>query len=225
MVRRLTLTSLLVALAVIGSAGMTKLAAQGREGIKVHGHWAIDIRNPDGALVSHHEFENSLITGFNGQTNGPSGATLLSAWLSRRTQPGPWQIYLWSPGGTGIAGGPGPGQTLQPICHDSVLLSNPCVIFEPDRVRPFGTLNILHSPFEGVLLGGTATADSNGSIGAVQTLNTTPLCLTSNGLAYVPEAGCQPQPVDVLFSGTVLPTPINVVHDQIIQVTVTLSFS
>jgi hypothetical protein len=30
------------------------------EGIKVHGHWTIEVRNPDGKLVSHTEFENSL---------------------------------------------------------------------------------------------------------------------------------------------------------------------
>jgi hypothetical protein len=32
------------------------------EGIKVHGHWTIEIRRPDGSLVSHSEFENSLTT-------------------------------------------------------------------------------------------------------------------------------------------------------------------
>jgi hypothetical protein len=30
------------------------------EGIKVHGHWMIEVRSPDGKLVSHTEFENSL---------------------------------------------------------------------------------------------------------------------------------------------------------------------
>jgi hypothetical protein len=31
-----------------------------KEGIKVHGHWTIDVHNPDGTLVSHHEIDNSL---------------------------------------------------------------------------------------------------------------------------------------------------------------------
>jgi len=31
------------------------------EGIKVHGHWMIEVRSPDGKLVSHTEFENSVI--------------------------------------------------------------------------------------------------------------------------------------------------------------------
>lgn len=30
------------------------------EGIKVHGHWTIEVRDPDGRLAAHREFENSL---------------------------------------------------------------------------------------------------------------------------------------------------------------------
>src|SRR5579862_760999 len=33
------------------------------EGIKVHGHWTIDVRNPDGSLSSHSEFDNHLSAG------------------------------------------------------------------------------------------------------------------------------------------------------------------
>jgi hypothetical protein len=33
------------------------------EGIKVHGHWTIEVRNPDGTLVTHREFENSYVGG------------------------------------------------------------------------------------------------------------------------------------------------------------------
>jgi len=29
-------------------------------GVKVHGHWTIDIKNPDGKITTHREFENSL---------------------------------------------------------------------------------------------------------------------------------------------------------------------
>jgi len=28
----------------------------------VHGHWTIDVREPDGTLVSHNEFENALVS-------------------------------------------------------------------------------------------------------------------------------------------------------------------
>jgi hypothetical protein len=44
------------------------------EGIKVHGHWIIDVRNPDGTLATHREFENSLQI---------SGATALVNFLAR----------------------------------------------------------------------------------------------------------------------------------------------
>ena len=30
------------------------------QGIKVHGHWTIEVRNPDGSVATHREFENSL---------------------------------------------------------------------------------------------------------------------------------------------------------------------
>jgi hypothetical protein len=31
------------------------------DGIKVHGHWTIDVHNPDGKLASHNEFENACV--------------------------------------------------------------------------------------------------------------------------------------------------------------------
>jgi hypothetical protein len=31
-----------------------------QEGIKVHGHWVIEVRNPDGTLSTRREFENGL---------------------------------------------------------------------------------------------------------------------------------------------------------------------
>jgi hypothetical protein len=58
------------------------------EGIKVHGHWTIEVRNPDGALVAHREFENSL-------QGGPGGrANFLSSVLSRQNTVGNWIIFL-----------------------------------------------------------------------------------------------------------------------------------
>jgi|HubBroStandDraft_1064217.scaffolds.fasta_scaffold140932_2 hypothetical protein len=33
------------------------------EGIKIHGHWIIEVRNPNGSIASHTEFENSYIFG------------------------------------------------------------------------------------------------------------------------------------------------------------------
>jgi hypothetical protein len=81
------------------------------EGITVHGHWNIDIRNPDGNLVKHVEFENSIDPGFSlpEVTNGtssspisiPGGAELLNAALNGQAAPDPtaWGIMLVGPAG------------------------------------------------------------------------------------------------------------------------------
>ncbi len=58
------------------------------EGIQVHGHWTIEVRNPDGKLVSHTEFENALAS------NG--GASLLAGLLTGTVTPGSWFVYLAS---------------------------------------------------------------------------------------------------------------------------------
>lgn len=31
-----------------------------QEGMSIHGHWTVTVRNPDGTIASHHEFENSV---------------------------------------------------------------------------------------------------------------------------------------------------------------------
>jgi hypothetical protein len=43
------------------------------EGIKVHGHWTIEVRDPDGKVATHREFENKL-----SPTLGSGGAVLIS---------------------------------------------------------------------------------------------------------------------------------------------------
>lgn len=53
-----------------------------RKGIKAHGHWTIDVRNPDGTLASHHEFENAL--------DGLGGRAALAFQLSGTGTAGTW---------------------------------------------------------------------------------------------------------------------------------------
>jgi len=67
-------------------------AAKGtQEGIKVHGHWTIEVKNPDGTVVTHREFENSLVSN--------SGPGLLSAMLGGAVIPGSWSVVLADGGG------------------------------------------------------------------------------------------------------------------------------
>ncbi len=61
------------------------------EGIKVHGHWTIEVRNPDGSVAVHRDFENSLIT-----TGGTTGSQALVALLSGNGAAAGWVILLGS---------------------------------------------------------------------------------------------------------------------------------
>jgi hypothetical protein len=66
------------------------------EGIKVHGHWTIEVKNPDGKLVSHTEFENSLVS---------SGTTTLSSLLLGESSTGGYEVILT---GASVESGPCP---------------------------------------------------------------------------------------------------------------------
>lgn len=55
------------------------------EGIKVHGHWTIEVRNSDGTVVTHREFENSLMSG---------GATTLASFLTGSQTFAYWSLDL-----------------------------------------------------------------------------------------------------------------------------------
>jgi hypothetical protein len=66
-----------------------KPSAKGdREGIKVHGHWTIDVKNPDGKIASHLDFENAL--------DGNEGADLLTGMLSGEYIPVGFTITLYN---------------------------------------------------------------------------------------------------------------------------------
>jgi hypothetical protein len=78
-------TAVLVALML--TAGLDARGQQ--EGLKVRGHWAIDIRQPDGTLVEHVEFDNALQDG---------GKGLLSRLLSRQNSTGLWSVAFRSGG-------------------------------------------------------------------------------------------------------------------------------
>ena len=73
-----------------------KPAAKGQnEGIHVHGHWTIEVRNPDGKLVSHTEFENALVQ--------PMGAGFLTQVLNGELITGGYVVNL-SDGAPAVVG-------------------------------------------------------------------------------------------------------------------------
>jgi hypothetical protein len=57
------------------------------ESVSVHGEWIIVVRNPDGTVVSRHEFRNGL-------SPAPGGGALLTQLLARSIAPGKWVVRL-----------------------------------------------------------------------------------------------------------------------------------
>lgn len=177
-----------------------------KEGIKVHGHWTIDIRNPDGKLVSHHEFENALMQ---------TGGLFLGNFLRRTHKPGEWAIELGSP--NNVHSSP---------CKTDLGGPRLCGIYEPttqhhfaNAIWIFKSLTItstIRANIHRTVLAGTATARSNGSIDSVATLLVGDCPVDTQGV-------CSSVNFD-RFTSTQLAVPISVVAGQIIQVEVEISF-
>lgn len=183
------------------------------QGVQVHGRWEIDVRQPDGALVSHHEFDNALIT-VGAQVAGNS---VLAGLLGRQfLTVGDWVVLLdgaQSPCGAAAAGRvtcriaeptfPGGGFTG--------VFTN-LMLTVPTRTETFPAVGSRQIPSGTLELAGTATAGLAGAIDSVS---------TNLGMC-TPGANCF---VQGRFSSHVLPMPIAVAAGQIIQVRVVFSFS
>jgi len=50
------------AMLAFGQAHEKRDSGGKNEGIRVHGHWVLEIKNADGSSASRHEFENALVT-------------------------------------------------------------------------------------------------------------------------------------------------------------------
>lgn len=200
----------------------TKDATGLNQGIKMHGHWVIDVKNPDGTLAQHQEFENSVQY---------DGQQLLTALLSGYGVMGGWEIYF-----TAQSGGTSPcTAATYPFC----------VIVESTTAQPglFAcgiytcvpglTVTPTFGVGPSVKLAGAITAPGAGTIGLVATGFAA--CNNVNGdslgtpstLATSSPSSCVKATTEA-FGGTGTSTsitPISVAAGQIIQVTVTLTFS
>ena len=181
-----------------------------QEGIKVHGHWIIDVRNPNGTLASHTEFENAL--------SAPLGQRVLALALKRVYVPGPWAITL------GDANGAGPCDTNSVAIACRITEIGPASLFVFPNLTitlPLDNVGLAAGTLE---LSGTATATHPFSVSRVTTEQT--MCpdpvVTARDCALSPGTGSW-----VVFSFTAqnLQNPVSVVAGQIIQVKVVISFS
>jgi hypothetical protein len=203
------------------------------EGIKVHGHWIIEVRNPDGKVVTHREFENALVTG----TINDGGAFLASI-LGRVVTPGSWAILLFIPGnGTSLAalgmdisepGSPEAaectGSTATFTCSNTLSLTAPSYGID---VFSGETLTLTGS---GPVPSDLSTAASPAQIALVQTKSIT----CANGPSVTPSScstsALSPAPLGFSFTSRTLdgingdPSPVPVASGQTVQVTVVFSF-
>lgn len=75
-----------IALVLVTAPWAGTLSAQGQQvSITVKGHWEIEVREKNGALVSRTEFANALM---------PSGTELLAYFLSGTGTPGKWAVFV-----------------------------------------------------------------------------------------------------------------------------------
>jgi hypothetical protein len=113
------------------------------DGIKVHGHWTIELTNKDGTIAAHHEFENALLN---------QGARVLATLLHGNTPRGLWLLQIGNPNGSGPCG---PNST-------------PCFLAEPGYAIPTPPLTVeLMANGESVRLSGTTTADHDADVSLV----------------------------------------------------------
>jgi hypothetical protein len=171
------------------------------EGIKVHGRWTIDVRNPDGSLASHHEFDNALISG---------GARALAGLLGKfYKEVLTWKIWLESPA-NGLCD---PGTVVCEITER--LGAGSPGLGELSVHVPTGFL-FGEFPLGTVELKGAVNVTGGGSIRSVASVLA--LCRSS---ACVPTAPDGTQ----VFSRHTLAEQITVEPNQVVQITVVFSFS
>jgi hypothetical protein len=209
------------------------------EGIKLHGHWSIDVKNPDGTLVKHSDFENQLQY---------DGTQYLTALISGWGVGGDYAIYFTN--ATATATGSPTTNVVCPAPASTTTSTFPyCSIVQNINTQP-GIFHCLHyycvggltvTPTFGsgtglpnVVLAGNITAPQAGSInnvyigfnGCNSVSTTTPATPTAPGT--ITAAACQASTTGSYggtMSGTTLGSPVTVVAGQIIQITVTYTFS
>jgi hypothetical protein len=215
----------------LGSAavGIEESAQKGSAGLnqslKMHGHWIIDIKNPDGTLAHHHEFENSIQY---------DGQNYLIGLMSGYGAAGNWEIYFSSVGS--VASTSPCNTAAYPYCAIVASTTSQPGAFVCNGLYTCAT-GLTITPTFGVgptlTLAGSIVATQAGSIGFVGTgMAACGGTAGANGyptaISTITPAACYTSTTSQ-FSGTAtsttLASPIPVASGQIMQVTVILSLS
>lgn len=175
----------------------TPIAAQSpAEGIRIRGHWTLEVRNPDGSLADRREFDNHL----------GSGASVLPRILARQKTPGIWQVYFGTSEMTQVTSA---GDATSPF------------LVLGDSLR---TATVTTPQGDTLMLKATATATASGTIKTVHTfLSDCPATVAPSECAATNYPYSSFTTTAITVNGQ--PTPLPLVKDQILQVTVTITFS
>lgn len=198
--------------------GLTKQA------IQVSGYWKIDVRDADGTLATHREFENSLTSN-----------AILPSLLLGTASVGTAEVF--------IIGNPGPCQ----INSGSTCILYPVNGFVcPPAFCMRSLISAAHfnkdGAVDGVTLSGFFTAMNDGNISAVETGFVVCGQTPTQGSGGAPTAATSPKTCATailqgadssiesrltrfVFNGTGSSAPIPITAGQIVQISVLLSFS
>jgi hypothetical protein len=197
-------------------------AKPGDEGIKVHGHWTIDVKNPDGTLAQHREFENSF---------QPGGSIAIIQLITGLAIPSDMGIGVTSPTGQTPPCGP----SSQSICLMVRSLKDEpgtsfCVSLAVCSVNLTSATSFTALPYT-LTYSGSFQASEAGSITGVQSFLGS--CVQSPvGLETISPAICSAGNLSntqsgfsyAIFSGTTI-NAVAVTAGQIVQVSVAFTFS
>jgi hypothetical protein len=186
-----------IAASSVATAATGSAPGAPQEGIKVHGHWTIEVKNPDGTLAEQREFENALTS---------DGPIFLANILGRNRSVGGWVITLFSPGLYNSAWG---DQVYARIAESGYPFNNPSDF-------PNLTLDLQSTK---LVLSGTATALSTGTINQVRTL------VYVLGPTNPPSSFYTTGPGAYNFTATDVTPPLALTTGQSVTVTVNISFS
>ena len=224
----------------------------GGDGIKIHGHWIMDLKNADGTVVDHRDFNNSLVTT---GAEAQNGSSMLQALLAGTASMGGFAIALITGPATttGIdastfcAPPSGSTGTTAPFAPAGITCYG--FVTGPTAQTNFGTLlppvetgltTTFPTTSVGIQLAGNYTVPAGmtaiaavqtyvalcyattGTAGAFETANIPPSQCNSTGILSFPSAAVNGGP---FTSTTVPPLPLTVTPGQIIQVSVTLTFT
>ena len=186
-------------------AGPTAVTGgEAREGIAVHGHWTIEVRDPDGGLVERREFDNALVMG------GSTALALVAAGLQTS---GVWWVDLdhGGAGGRPCAGGTLPCRIIESAAGGGGHVFSTLTVSVPNAGPDTGKL----------VLSGTATADNDTLISFVQTT----LSLCDPAAAPITDCVGGSGIGNYTFTQASVSPAVSIVSGQQILVTVIITFS